>query len=117
MGANFANDLASLLPLEQALAHHLTHNHYPPVPAYMVAVCVAAIDAAHADEYDTLIGLPEGVTWRHASRIPANVVISSLHLHAWLPDNDDHECTHDWHYMDAPYAETMKCAHCGDTQR
>lgn len=26
-------------------------------------------------------------------------------------------CTHDWHYMDEPYADTMKCSECGDTQR
>ena len=26
-------------------------------------------------------------------------------------------CTHDWYYMGEPYAETMKCSYCGDTQR
>lgn len=90
MGANFAHDLATLLPLEQALAHHLTHNHYPPVPIYMLDTCVKALDAAHADEYDTLITLPEGVTWRGASEVPAHVVITEFHLSAWLPDDPDY---------------------------
>lgn len=25
-------------------------------------------------------------------------------------------CTHDWYYMDDPYADHMRCSHCGATQ-
>ena len=37
-----------------------------------------------------------------------------------LTNTDSHEaveCTHDWSYLDEPFAETMICAHCGETQR
>lgn len=27
------------------------------------------------------------------------------------------ECAHNWEYLDEPYAETMRCTECGDTQR
>lgn len=40
-------------------------------------------------------------------------------LDRWVVDSTDcsTECTHDWGYMAAPHAETMKCSACGDTQR
>lgn len=27
------------------------------------------------------------------------------------------DCTHDWEYLEEPFAETMRCSHCGVTQR
>lgn len=32
-------------------------------------------------------------------------------IHAMNP------CTHDWAFLPEPFAETMKCVHCGTTQR
>lgn len=86
MGANFAHDMAGMVGIEQGIALHLAHNHYPPVPSIMVAVCVAAIDAANAEEYDAPIELPEGVLWKGQEAVPAHVVIREFHLDAWIDD-------------------------------
>lgn len=90
MGANFAHDLAGIMDLERGLAIHLTSNHYPPVPVYMVQPCVDAIDAANAEDYDTLIELPEGVSYRGASAVPAHVIINEFHLGAWVDVDQDY---------------------------
>lgn len=91
MGANFAHDLASgeyTSSLEQALSLHLTNNHYPPVPTSLVPVCIQAIDALNAWEPHTVIRLPEGFGFRGYSSVEAHEVVSSLHLDAWV-ENDD----------------------------
>ena len=46
MGSNFANDLALAdnLDIETQIGIHLSANHYPPVPSFMVKTCIEAID-------------------------------------------------------------------------
>jgi len=55
MGSNFANEMASgvlddlgiHLDLETQIGIHLSSNHYPPVPKFMVPICIEAIDAVN----------------------------------------------------------------------
>ena len=83
MGANFAHDLASGdfgLSLEQAVSIHLTANHYPPVPTSMVPVCINAIENANEGDWDWLVTLPDGVTWKGQDTVPASVIVDEFHL-------------------------------------
>jgi hypothetical protein len=94
MGSNFANDLALAdnLDIESQIAIHLSANHYPPVPAFMVQPCIEAIDAVNdAGLWDLEIPLPEGVSWRGLTTAPAHAIIEAHHLNAWLIEREDYE--------------------------
>ena len=95
MGSNMAYDLASNdlldLDLETQLEIHLTSNHYPPVPISMVAPCIDAIDAYYDEDYDRLIKLPEGVSWRGQNTSPAYALVDAHHLSAWLPEAEQRD--------------------------
>ena len=88
MGYNTALDLSNELDLEVALGYHLQGNHYPPVPLSMVQPCIEAIDAYYDEDYDKLIEMPEGVSYRGNTHAPAHAIIDQHHLHAWLPESD-----------------------------
>jgi len=92
MGSNFANDLALAdnLEIERQIEIHLSANHYPPVPAFMVQPCVEAIDAVNdAGLWDLEIPLPEGVSWRGLTTAPAHAIIEQHHLDAWLIEREE----------------------------
>lgn len=88
MGLNTAIDLAETLDLEMAIGYHLQGNHYPPVPLSMVQPCIDAIDAYYDEDYDRLIDMPEGVSYRGRDKAPASAIIEQHHLEAWLPETD-----------------------------
>jgi hypothetical protein len=88
MGYNTALDLSTELDLEMAISIHLQSNHYPPVPLSMVEPCIEAIDAYYDEDYDKLIEMPEGVSYRGSTHAPAHAIIDQHHLHAWLPECD-----------------------------
>lgn len=48
------------IALRQAVSWHLTSNHYPPHPSYMVPVALAAIEAGQDEEWDRELELPKG---------------------------------------------------------
>jgi len=78
----------SVLDLETQLAYHLQGNHYPPVPLSMVQPCIDAIDAMYAEESDTPIALPEGITYKGRTTAPARAIVEQHHLSFWLPENE-----------------------------
>lgn len=87
MGNNMAHELANEdfgLSLEQQISIHLTSNHYPPVPTFMVPVCIEAIDLANEGDMDSHIDMPEGVSWRGQDSAPVWAIINQHHLHAWV---------------------------------
>jgi hypothetical protein len=89
MGSNLAFELAnSNLDLETALAHHLRGNHYPPVPLSMVEPCIQAIDAFYDEDYNRLIELPEGISWRNKKFAPANEIVDAHHLNCFIDLED-----------------------------
>ena len=92
MGSNFANDLALAdnLDIETQVGIHLKSNHYPPVPDFMIAPCVEAIDAVNdAGLWDLEIPMPEGVTYKGLTTAPAWAIIEQHHLNAWLIERED----------------------------
>ena len=89
MGSNFANDLSVMdLDLEVAIGYHLQGNHYPPVPLSMVQPCIDAIDAYYDEDYNKLIEMPEGVSYKGNTHAPAWAIIEQHHLDAWLVQED-----------------------------
>lgn len=92
MGYNTAQELATILDLNSSIAMHLQANHYPPVPTSMVQPCIDAIDAYHDEDYQRLIELPEGISWRGETSAPASAIVEAHHLDAWLPHTWDCDC-------------------------
>lgn len=89
MGRQFAADISqSEIPLEAQLEFHLRVNHFPPVPASMVQVCVQAIEAYWDNDSDRLIKLPEGVGYKGLTAAPAWAVCEAHHLGAWTWEYD-----------------------------
>lgn len=89
MGHLQATEMAELLPMEEAIAWHLSANHYPPVPQSMVQPCMEAIDAYWEDELDKMIELPKPVKWKGRSHAPARVIIIQHHLDAWCAEVEE----------------------------
>ena len=85
MGLTTALDLQENVSLETGLAYHLQANHYPPVPVAMVDACIATIEAYQDEDYQRLIELPAGVSWRGETSAPASAIAEAHHLDAWLP--------------------------------
>jgi hypothetical protein len=90
MGRTYADGLVdSGISLEQGVTIHLTSNHYPPVPTSMVIPCIEAIYACADGDYERLIELPEGVTWRGNTSAPANAIAEAHHLDPFISDYAD----------------------------
>ena len=91
MGSNFAHDLSSetSLTLEQQIAIHFSSNCYPPIPQFMVAVAVEAINAYNEYDGSRIITLPAGVTFRDSKEVTAFEAIDNLRLGSWC--NTDEE--------------------------
>ncbi len=95
MGSVTAIGLAdTTLDLETQLLYHLKGNHYPPVPAEMVAPCIEAIDAAYDEDYERVIDMPMvgdfQIRWRGLTQAPAWAIIEQHHL-SWFIDPVDEE--------------------------
>lgn len=88
MGYMNAVGMADALPLEQALAWHLTHNHYPPVPVVMIPVAERAVRAARRGQYTLRLKLPAGVSWRGEKTVPVSAVVESFHLDAFIDSEE-----------------------------
>jgi hypothetical protein len=86
MGYNTAVSLSEELDLEMSIGIHLRSNHYPPVPLSMVEPCIEAIDAYYEEDYNKMIEMPEGVSYRGSKFAPASAIIEQHHLDAWLPE-------------------------------
>ena len=98
MGSNMANEMASgvledmgiHLDIETQIGIHLSSNHYPPVPKFMVAPCIEAIDAVNdLGLWDLEIPMPEGVTYKGLTTAPAWAIIEQHHLQAWLIEREE----------------------------
>ena len=89
MGALHAMELAdSELDLEKQITYQLRSNHYPPVPLEMVPVCIEAIDLANEGEWDEMITLPEGVSWRGEPCAPVSAIVEGHHLEFWIAESE-----------------------------
>ena len=89
MGRSSLEGMLEVADKDVALKWHLRSNHFPPHPVEMVAVAAAAIDAANDDDFDRLIDLFDGVTWRDGrSSVEAWRLIDSLHLEGFIEQDE-----------------------------
>jgi len=82
-----------VLDLETQILYHLKGNHYPPVPAEMVAPCIEAIDAYYDEDYDRMIDMPKvgdfQILYRGSTQAPAHAIVDQHHLHTFIDPVDD----------------------------
>ena len=89
MGSLYAEGLTEAgLSLEDQILVHLTSNHYPPVPKVMVEPCIEAIDNANAGDWDKMIQLPEGVSFRGETEAPTDEMVEQHHLSFWIIESE-----------------------------
>jgi hypothetical protein len=83
----------SVLDLETQILYHLRGNHYPPVPAEMVAPCIEAIDAAYDDDLDLMIDMPKvgdfQILYKGQTQAPAWAIIEQHHLDFFIDPVDE----------------------------
>jgi hypothetical protein len=95
MGSVTAIGLAdTTLDLETQLLYHLKGNHYPPVPAEMVAPCIEAIDAFYDEDYGRMISMPMvgdfQILYKGMTHAPARAIVEQHHLE-WFIDPVDED--------------------------
>ena len=89
MGALRAMDIAENFDLEQGIEIHLRTNHYPAVPIEMVPTCIEAIDAVNSEgNWEKLITLPYGITYKGLTQAPASAIIEQHHLEFWIIESE-----------------------------
>jgi hypothetical protein len=85
----------SVLDLETQILYHLKGNHYPPVPAEMVAPCIEAIDAAYDEDYDRMIDMPKvgdfQILYKNSTQAPAWAIIEQHHLSTFIDPVDEYQ--------------------------
>jgi hypothetical protein len=84
----------TVLDLETQILYHLRGNHYPPVPAEMVAPCIEAIDAAYEEDYDRMIDMPKvgdfQILYKGDTQAPAWAIIEQHHLSTFIDPVDEY---------------------------
>ena len=94
MGSVTAIGLAdTTLDLETQLLYHLKGNHYPPVPAEMVAPCIEAIDAYYDEDYGRMISMPMvgdfQILYKGMTHAPARAIVEQHHLEWFINPVDE----------------------------
>lgn len=88
MGHLHAQEAATIMTdmagLDAALHYHLTANHYPPIPSSMIEPCKQAIELAANDEWDAMVALPDGISYRGSNEAPVHAMVEQHHLHAFV---------------------------------
>jgi hypothetical protein len=83
----------SVLDLETQILYHLKGNHYPPVPAEMVAPCIEAIDAYYDEDYSRMIEMPMigdfQILYRGMTHAPASAIVEQHHLEVFIESVDE----------------------------
>jgi len=83
----------SVLDLETQILYHLRANHYPPVPAEMVAPCIEAIDAAYDKDFNRMIAMPKvgdfQILYKGNTEAPAWAIVEQHHLDTFIDPVDE----------------------------
>lgn len=75
------------ISLETAMHWQLGSNHYPPITE-MVPACVEAIEKARDGEWDALVELPEGCSYRNSATAPVWAIVEGHHLEPWCEQEE-----------------------------
>jgi hypothetical protein len=90
MGSMFVEGLKELgdIELEDMVSLHFASNVYPPIPQFMVQSAVAAIQACNKGDYNEVIQLPMGVTYRDSEFVDAWTFVEQHRLEGFVEDED-----------------------------
>jgi hypothetical protein len=58
------------IQMRVAMEQHLVYNHYPPIPRSMIEPCLQAVEAGNDGDWNRIIDLPEGITYRAGKDVP-----------------------------------------------
>lgn len=83
MGNELARDIAQApMSLEQKLSWHLQANHYPPVDAAFIPVCIEAIELAKMNAWNHTLEYPNGL------ERTVLFTVEGLHLEYFLGEDE-----------------------------
>lgn len=90
MGRMFVEGIKDLteLQLEDMVSIHFSSNCYPPIPQFMVDCAVAAITVCNQGDYDEVIELPMGVTYKGSQFVDAYTFVEQHRLEGFLEEQD-----------------------------
>ena len=94
MGRLHAMEFASAVEegavnLDQALKWHFMSNHYPPIPGAMVAVCKEAIRLSELQDFEAMVELPDGISWKDQTSAPVRELVEVHHLEDFIQWEED----------------------------
>ena len=94
MGYSTALSLATdpHMSLEDAISMHFASNCYPPIPQFMVQSAIAAVLAVSAGDYDEVIELPMGVTYKDSPYVDASTFVDAHRLDAFIFEDAEGDC-------------------------
>ena len=94
MGYSTALSLATdpHMSLEDAISIHFSSNCYPPIPQFMVQSAIAAVVAVSAGDYDEVIELPMGVTYKDSPYVDAGTFVDAHRLDAFIFEDAEGDC-------------------------
>ena len=92
MGSMFVEGMKELgdIELEDMVSMHFASNMYPPIPQFMVQSAVAAINACNYGDYNEVIQLPHGVTYKGSEFVDAATFVEQHRLEGFV----------EWEYED-----------------
>ena len=76
------------MSLEHQISLHFQTNCYPPIPQQMVPTAIEALDNANEGEWNKMVRLPEGVTFRGYDEVSTANVIDSYRLSYWVVESE-----------------------------
>jgi hypothetical protein len=92
MGHTIAVAISELdIPLKEQIEIHLVSNFYPPIPRFMAQTCVDAILAYWDDDFDCMIDMPKGVSYKGSTSAPAWAIVEQHRLSPWLQEDEDYD--------------------------
>lgn len=90
MGRMFVEGFKDMtdLKLEDWVSMHFQSNCYPPIPQFMVQSAVAAIQACNKGDYNEVIELPMGVSYKGSQFCNAWKFVEKHRLEGFLEDEE-----------------------------
>ena len=94
MGRMFVESIKELgdIELEDMVSMHFSSNCYPPIPQFMVQSAVAAINACNYGDYNEVIQLPHGVTYKGSEFVDAATFVDAHRLDAFILEDVEGDC-------------------------
>lgn len=90
MGSQFIAGIKDmdLFTLEDMVSIHYSSNCYPPIPQFMLDCGVAAIQACNRGDYNEVIELPHGVTYKGSQFCDAWTFVEQHRLEGFVEEQD-----------------------------